>query len=271
MPGLLRCPHCHGVLARDGAAWGCGAGHRFDVARQGHVSLLAAPTPHTGDTAGMLDARDRVLGDGHLDAVTDALVAAVDGAPPGCVVEVGAGTGHHLGRVVAALGRRGIAMDVSTPAARRAARRAPDGTVVVRADAWQPWPVLDGVAAAVLSVFGPRNVPETARVLATGGRFVVVTPRPDHLVELVEPLGLLGVERGKQDRLVAEAGAHLELVGTAAVRDVRRVDRTTAVAVAGMGPSGHHRAVAELEAAAARLPDALDVTVAVDVTQFRRG
>lgn len=269
MPGLLRCPHCHGALARDGATWGCAAGHRFDVARQGHVTLLAAPTPHAGDTAVMLDARDRVLGAGHLDAVTEALVAGAAGAPPGCVLEVGAGTGHHLGRLVAALGRPAVAMDVSTPAVRRAARRAPDDTVVVRADAWAPWPVMDGVAAVVLSVFGPRNVAEAARVLAPGGWFLVATPRPDHLGELAGPLGLLGVEPDKQDRLVAEVGTHLALAGTTRVHDVRRVDRTMAVALAAMGPSGHHRSVEELEAAAAGLPDALDVTVAVDVARFR--
>ncbi len=269
MPDLLRCPHCHDTLERDGATWGCAAGHRFDVARQGHVTLLAAPTPHTGDTAQMLDARDEVLGAGHLDAVTDALVAGATDAPPGCVVEMGAGTGHHLGRVTAALGRPGIAVDVSTPAVRRAARRAPDDTVVVRADAWAPWPVRDHVAAVVLGVFGPRNLTETVRVLVPGGRFLVATPRPDHLAELVDPLGLLGVEPDKQGRLVAEVEDQLELVGTTRVHEVRRVDRRTAVALAAMGPSGHHRNLAELEAAAAHLPESFDVTVAVDVTRFR--
>ena len=272
MPGLLRCPHCHAALARDGATWGCAAGHRFDVARQGHVTLLASSTPHAGDTAAMLDARDRVLGAGHLDAVTDAVTEALSDLPAGCVVEVGAGTGHHLRRVVDALDRPGVALDVSTPACRRAARRAPVDVVVVRADAWRAWPVLDGVAAAVLSIFGPRNLAETVRVLAPGGRFVVATPRPDHLAELIAPLGLLDVEPGKQERLQAEVvGQDLALLDTREVREVRRVGRATAVALAAMGPSGHHRSVEQLEAAAAGLPDELDVTVAVDVTCFHRG
>ncbi len=267
MGPLLRCPHCHAPLERVDGAWGCAAGHRFDVASQGYVTLLAAATPHDGDTAAMLDARTRVLEAGHLDAVTDAVVDALRGAPAGCLVEVGAGTGHHLRRVAAAVGRPGVALDVSTPAVRRAARAAPDDVLVVRADAWAPWPVADGVAAGVLTVFGPRNLPEAARVLVPGGRLVVVTPRPDHLAELVGPLGMLAVAPDKAAHLRTEATL-LAHVTTTRVQDRRRVDRTTAVDLALMGPTGHHATEEELAGRAEALPDQLDVTVDVDVSVF---
>ena len=54
---LLRCPHCEAALSREGEAVRCEAGHSFDVARQGYLSLLGREgTPHTGDTERALDA-----------------------------------------------------------------------------------------------------------------------------------------------------------------------------------------------------------------------
>jgi len=53
----------------------------------------------------------------------------------------------------------------------------------------------------VLCVFAPRNPAEFARVLTPGGRLVVVTPGRDHLVELRNSLGLLGIESEKLERL----------------------------------------------------------------------
>ena len=52
----------------------CGEGHSFDVARQGYLSLLAGEgTPHAGDTAEMVAARERFLGAGHFEPLAEAL------------------------------------------------------------------------------------------------------------------------------------------------------------------------------------------------------
>ncbi|MFA9431187.1 putative RNA methyltransferase [Egicoccus sp. AB-alg2] len=268
---LLACPHCGAPLRRDGRTWRCAAGHAFDVARQGYVNLLAGRKASAGDTAAMLDARQRVLGAGHLDVVTGALVTACTDLPAGALVEVGAGTAHHLVAVRHALARQqAIAMDVSVAAAKRAGRADPDHTTAVVADVWQPWPLLDAVAAAVLTVFAPRNAEETARVLVPGGRLVVVTPAPNHLHELRGPLGLLRIESGKADRLHAELDPHLDHLDTREVRDTVRVDRADAAALAGMGPAGHHVESEELRARAAALDETAPVTIAVEVSRFAR-
>ena len=34
------CPVCGRPITREAARWHCGAGHSFDVARQGYVNLL---------------------------------------------------------------------------------------------------------------------------------------------------------------------------------------------------------------------------------------
>ncbi|MEX2504758.1 MAG: hypothetical protein WD378_07905, partial [Egicoccus sp.] len=134
----LRCPHCGGALTRVERTWRCDDGHHFDVAKQGYVNLLVGHRHPTGDTATMIGARERVLAAGHLDVVTAALVEACRDLPDGLLVEVGAGTAHHLVAVRRALGERSaVAIDVSVPAARRAGRADPDHTVAVVADVWQ--------------------------------------------------------------------------------------------------------------------------------------
>jgi 23S rRNA (guanine745-N1)-methyltransferase len=267
--GLLRCPHCQGRLAPMERTWRCPRGHSFDVARQGYVNLLGGRSPHRGDSAEMLDARTAVLAAGHLDVVTAAVVAACRDLPDGALVEVGAGTAHHLAAVRRALGTRpAIAMDASVAAAKRAARADPDWTTAVVADAWGRWPLEDRSAAAILGIFAPRNGAESARVLVPGGRLVIVVPSADHLGELAAPLGLLGIDPRKDDRLATEAVEHLDLVDATEVRGTREVDRPTAVALALMGPAGHRRGRGELAERAAALPEAVEVTVAVRVLRF---
>ncbi len=272
MTDLLRCPHCHAALVRDGQVWRCDAGHAFDVARQGYVNLRGGASPHTGDTAAMLDARTAVLNAGHLDDVTRGVVAAAGSdLPNGAIVEVGAGTAHHLAAVCRAVGPRpAVAMDASVAAAKRAARADVADLTSVVADVWEPWPLRDGVAALVLSIFAPRNLPEAARVLLPGGRLVVVTPAADHLVELARVLGLLQIAPDKTDRLIRDATPLFDVVDTIEVRATRRLDRAAARAIAAMGPSGFHLDPEVLAVRAAALPDSIEVTIAVTAAGFRR-
>ena len=236
------------------------------------MNLLTGRAVHVGDTATMLDARVAVLAAGHLDVVSRGVIDALaDDLPAGVIVEAGAGTAHHLAVGLQALpARAAVAMDASVAAAKRAAAADRSRITSVVADVWQDWPLLDGVAAAVLSVFAPRNLPETARVLVPGGRLIVVTPAQDHLHELRASLGLIEVEAGKQERLVTEAAPHLQLLDRTDVRTTRTVDRATARAIASMGPSGFHLDDAVLQERADRLPAQVQTTIAVTVTRFAR-
>lgn len=272
MTDLLQCPHCGRPLRQQERSWACAAGHAFNIARQGYVNLLTGPATHAGDTATMLDARTSVLAAGHLEVVTTAVIdAAGEGLPDGAVVEVGAGTAHHLAAVVRALGPRpAVALDASVAAAKRAARAGGAGLTAVVADAWERWPLLDGTAALVLSIFAPRNLDEAARILVPGGRLLVVMPAPDHLGELVEPLGLLQVDPDKVARLTAAVPAGLQVVDTVEVRTTCQLDRQAVQAVAAMGPSGFHLAPADLHARVGTLPSLTEVTIAVTVTRFAR-
>jgi 23S rRNA (guanine745-N1)-methyltransferase len=225
---LLRCPHCGGDLMLGEGAVRCASGHSFDVARQGYVSLTAA----AGDSAAMVAAREAFLGAGHYAPITGAVKRHV--LPEGPVVDLGAGTGHHLAEVLGG-DQVALALDSSKYALRRAARLPRVGAV--GADVWQDLPVKDGAAGTVLSIFSPRNGPEIARILA--GRLIVVTPTQRHLRELVERHGLVTVDPLKRERL-EEQLASLTRTHDELVEFELRLATTDANALIDMGPSAHH-------------------------------
>jgi 23S rRNA (guanine745-N1)-methyltransferase len=248
---LLACPHCGGGLSRLDGAVACPNAHSFDIARSGYLSLLPGDARlASADTADMVAARERFLEAGHFEPLAEALAEEAERAldagaarPPGCVLDLGAGTGWYLARVLDRLpGRTGLALDLSKYALRRAARAHPR-VAAVACDAWRPLPVRDSVAALVLNVFAPRGGAEIARVLQPGGVLVVVTPTGRHLAELVAAHGLLTVDERKDQRLAAKLGPHLDLE--------RRVERewsmtlapADAAAAVAMSPSAHHVAI----------------------------
>jgi 23S rRNA (guanine745-N1)-methyltransferase len=265
----LRCPVCRGELAAAAGALHCAAGHSFDLARQGYVDLTAGRLTHPGDTTEMVYARERALAAGHFDFLTAAVVRTLSAYPHGLVVEVGAGTAAHLaGLLDATPGLWGLALDVSKPALRRAARRHPR-LAAVRADAWRSLPVADGAATAVLNIFAPRAAAEFRRILRPDGVLVTVTPEPAHLAELVASLGLLAVDPAKEDRLAAALEPHFALESRDVVGRRLALTHEQARALVAMGPSAWHVDAAALDTRVAALPTPVEVQACVLVSVWR--
>jgi 23S rRNA (guanine745-N1)-methyltransferase len=261
---LLRCPVCAAALSESEGALRCASAHSFDIARQGYVNLV----PGAGDTVPMVEAREAFLGEGHYRRLSEALAEAAAGvSAPGAVVDIGAGTGHHLARVLDALPERvGLALDASAPALRRATRAHPRAAAV-GADAWRALPLRDGVVAQILSVFAPRNPAEMARVLAPGGVLLAVTPTTRHLHELVGPLGLLSVPDEKADRLDSQLASHFSLAERRPIEYSMFLTRDEAAQIVRMGPSAWHVDEQEVGERLALLPDPLTVTASVTLSR----
>ncbi|NGM12274.1 23S rRNA methyltransferase [Verrucosispora sp. CWR15] len=280
----LRCPVCHDPLAEVVAGGSrslrCPRRHSFDIARQGYVNLLTGRAPNSGDTAEMVAARAEFLSAGHYDVISAALATAADagladaapdpvaGAYP-LVVDAGAGTGRHLAAVLAAVPETvGLALDIAKPALRRAAR-AHQRITAALADTWQRLPLADASTALLLNVFAPRNGAEFRRVLAPGGRLLVVTPADDHLTELVAALGLLRVDPAKADRVSASLAGHFTEESTTVHRQELTLSRAEVATLVGMGPSAWHTDPAELAARIDTLGEPVRVTVAVRLGTYR--
>lgn len=232
---LLCCPRCTApMLVPAPGTVGCDTGHRFDIARQGHVNLLSRPAPANADTAAMVQARERHLHRGEHDAVRQLLVAR--SGPT--VLDAGCGPGWYSSALPDAT--RVVGLDLSVAAARRAARVRPTAGVLVT-DLRDPLPMADHAVDTVWSVFAPRPVDEFARVLRPGGSVLVVLPGPDHLAELVDADLVIGQQADKEERLVAQFGARFRAVDRQATRVVVEATPDRVADVVAMGPSAHHR------------------------------
>jgi 23S rRNA (guanine745-N1)-methyltransferase len=187
----------------------------------------------------------------------------------GCVVEAGSGPGCYLAAALERLpARPGLALDLSKHAARRAARSHPRVGAVV-CDAWERIPVQDSVAALVLSVFAPRNVPEFVRVLAPGGAVVVAAPSDRHLENLVDALGMIGVDPDKGARIRRGFSGAFLLEQVEVLERAVLLSRAEAVAVAAMGPTAFHVPVDELQRRAEALEDPVETTLSVEIFTWR--
>jgi 23S rRNA (guanine745-N1)-methyltransferase len=211
----------------------------------------------------MVAARERFLAGGGLDPVRDAVLRLIGGSAGLRVLDAGAGTGRLLAAVLSAsAGRRGVALDVSTAAARRAARAHPALGAVV-ADVWRRLPLADRAFDVVLSNFAPRNPQEFSRVLVPGGRLVTVTPAALHLTELRTAYGLLGIEPAKADRLSETLGASFVPDASEHVERRSRWSAETIRDAIGMGPNAFHDSPG-------RPPtEPADVTISVDLRSWR--
>ena len=264
----LRCPTCRSRLHPDRGALRCPAGHTFDIARHGYLSLLTGARAISGDDAAMACARHRFLSTGKFLPIRQAVTRLVADAAQGTVLDVGCGTGYYLAGVLEQLpDARGLGLDASVRALRSAAR-AHERAAAATWDVFRPFPLADGVVDVVLDVFAPRNPSEFHRVLRPNGKLVVVRPTGRHLAELRSHVSaMVTIDPAKEQRLRRVLHPHFEAVATEQVEYRASLTRQEALDLVGMTPSARHLSRAEIDTDG-RLPDC--VTVSVLATAYRR-
>ena len=248
---------CGEALAREGAELVCPRRHSFSVARSGYVNLLQPQdkkSKHPGDSKDAVDARRRLLDAGLGDALVERLRGDV--LEEGPLLDVGCGEGTFL----EALARgEGWGVDLSTPAIDAAAKRHRSRHFVI-ANADRALPFAEKSFATITSITARRNATEFARILAPGGRVVVVVPGEDDQRELRD--AVLGSAAAKE--------RPVELPGFAVVREyeVRAQRRLEAPALRDLLASTYRGQRRSAEARIAAL-GALDLTFHWQVRTFR--
>lgn len=257
------------------------SGHSFDIARQGYVTLAGgAGIRYVGDDSSMIHARETFLSGGHfapfVEAVSNSVHLALDEAnvpddASPVICEVGAGTGYYLAHALDDIeNSRGIGIDVSVPAAKMLSKCHPRVDAVV-ADAWSRLPLRDASIDAITVVFAPRNASEFARVLKPGGQVIVLTADAGHLEELREPLGIIGVEKGKVQRMIDQAAGNLVPVSDPEpIEFTMHLDQDSIASQIGMSPSARHIHPDVLGERIATLPSVMDVTARAMITRFAK-
>ncbi|HET8795867.1 MAG TPA: methyltransferase domain-containing protein [Arthrobacter sp.] len=277
---LLQCPVCAAPMAADDgagnrSALSCRQGHRFDRARQGYVNLLTGKASgYVPDTAPMVEAREEFLAGRHYDRLAGAVSRhaqqALEGKSSPAIADAGAGTGFYLAAALRQLpGARALALDISKYALRRAARALPE-TLCLVWDIWRPLPVADGALDVVLNIFAPRNPAEFARVLAPGGRLIVVTPLPGHLEEIRRTASLLEVQAEKSEHLTRTLEPHFKRDTYDDVEFSMSLSPADIRLAALMGPAAHHLGESKLEKQLEGLPPSTAVTAAFRVAVYSK-
>lgn len=269
----LRCPvrGCGCELARESSRVACPAGHSFDVAKSGYISLLQPQDRRSkspGDTAAAVIARRRLVDRGieaNIVAELAAFAAMVATARHGSLLDAGCGEGSVTMALSVATGLDPVGVDISSAAVDRAARRYSMGTWIV-ANADRDLPFADASVSVVTSVVARRNPEEFHRVLESDGVCLVVVPGEDDLAELREAVLGATIGRDRTATVEGECAEGFELIGRRSVRDRVLLDREAIEDVLASTYRGAR--AAERERAAALT--SLEVTLSREALAFRR-
>lgn len=279
----FRCPNCSRELSSlSELVIGCASGHRFDVSRQGTVTLLAPNAPRSiGDDRAMLEARRQLLGSGVYRPISDALLTSAEEAGIGGeavhssltprIADLGCGTGYYSEALAHSYPSASfLAADRSPAAVRIATRSIPRASGVIL-DLWRPLPIRDDAVDLAINVFAPRHPAEFARVVRPAGVVIVVVPTAGHLAELRSAASMLDIPSGK-DELVTSRFAAVGLAAECALHVEYRqdIDAARRAELVAMGPSAHHPTSGPGENSKTPAPGDQPVTISVDVLTFRR-
>lgn len=179
----ILCPICGKPLERKDRTASCESRHSFDYARSGYLNLLVSQKAAHGDDAEMVKARTAFLEKGYYSFLKEELSSEARQQPVSSTVDLGCGEGTYT---IALPGEERFGIDLSKDALKHAAKE-DTHTQYLLASIFH-LPLADDSMDLAVTCFAPAAVAEIERVLKPGGRFLYVTPGPDHLIELKQVL-----------------------------------------------------------------------------------
>ena len=268
---LFLCPKCMKRLTvRDGSAV-CEAGHSYDRCRAGYYNLLMSNKSSShGDNKQMVEARRIFLSGGYYKPLSDAIAETVceNTEALAAVLDAEAGEGYYTDAVERALydrdgDSRVYAFDISKDAVREIGKKNKRISLAVAGSYHMP--IADGDFDAVVNTFSPLALSETARVLRTGGIFVMAIPDTEHLFELKAAI----YDTPYKNEVADTSLDGFELISDRSIKYVMHLpDRESIAALFGMTPYAY-RTGAESRERVYSL-DKLDCTAAFRLLLYRK-
>ena len=205
---VLACPVCQQPLHSQPKRLCCDANHSFDMARQGYFNLLLANHKRSkapGDSADMVQARQRFLDQGYYlpiaEQLNQSVLSTLSGAAPENgwqLADIGCGDGYYSTRLSQALAddqqhrlqeHTLYGVDISKDALKAACKRTRTASTSNNLIQWLVasggrLPVLPHSLDAIVSLFTPVMPEGWYPALKPGGKLVLATTGQDHLLEL---------------------------------------------------------------------------------------
>lgn len=185
---MLICPHCQSSLKESDKDWSCKNNHHFDKAKNGVTHLLVKNSSRLhGDNKDLIQARHRFLEAGYYQPLLKTLIAQIRELDFGSIVDLGCGEGYYTNAIAKAFPQTPIVgFDLSKDGLNLAAKQ--KNHVNYFCASIVKCPLADHSVDLVVSIFAPVFLQEIKRILRPGGRLVVVSPNPNHLLELKQVL-----------------------------------------------------------------------------------
>lgn len=179
------CPLCQQPLLLNSQGVACVNRHQFDRAKEGYFNLLPVQYKHSlapGDAKIQLQARRTFLHAGFFAPLLNALQYAIPFTTEN-LLDIGCGEGYFTGAFARALGSNAsvYGIDIAKDAVRLAAKS--NSCCYAVASSYN-LPIADASMDVITRIYAPSKDDELQRVLAPGGKIIIVTPGQAHLVGL---------------------------------------------------------------------------------------
>ena len=173
----ILCPVCKGKLFRVENSYKCVNNHSYDIAKEGYVNLSMQKTKDTGDNPEMINARTNFLNKGYYNFLREAVNDLLSTSDS--LIDLACGEGYYTSYFKA---KDKIGIDLSKQGIKHASKRDKNTTYLLNSIFHNP--LSDKCADKIITIFAPIAKEEIVRVLKDNGRFILVKPNVNHLIEL---------------------------------------------------------------------------------------
>ncbi len=215
---IIICPYCQSSLIDSKErTYICKNKHSFDIAKQGYLNLLPVnqkKSKNPGDNEMMIAARRIFLELGYYDPLLEGIKEIINdklsfSTKNIIALDAGCGEGYYSEKALnhlAGLKAEIYGTDISKYAIKQAANKYKNNFYFV--SSVYNLPVAEQSIDLILSVFSPIMVEEFKRILVKNGYVIIVSPAPNHMIEIAELI--YDIFKPHKNNVVEKMSAHFE-------------------------------------------------------------